>query len=251
MKILQKVWDDIRSGENIDLYITVVTAIGIAILNIFGIAPQELIASVTLAVLALIAISSLGTRHHLEQQLHKLTTTSTFSLKGRSELLSFQERGQVALEINIVGISLITAIVPNLDFFEAKMKAGCKLKILLLDPKSPALEVWRKTTKLPNPAGDISQTLNALEILVQLEKRYKGKCEIRLSNVFLPCGLTIFDPNKETGSMTVETWAYKKLIGERPHFILTRAKDEKWFEFYKSQFDELWTDSTFWKHPTS
>lgn len=251
MKIFQRIWDDIRSGENIDLYITVVVAISLATLNILGFAPQTLIAPITLAVLALIAISNLGTRHYFEQKLQNLPIFSTISLKGRSELPSLQERGQASSEIDIVGVSLITAITPHLDFFEAKMKEGCRLKFLLLDPKSPALEVFTATTRVQNAYGDILQTLNALKLLIQLEQTVKGKCEVRLSQVFLPYGLAVFESNKDTGQITVETWAYKRLIGERPHFIVTRAKDEKWFKFYKSQFDQLWADSTIWKPPAN
>ncbi len=49
MKILQSIWADIRRGENIDLYITVVIAIGLVILNIFGVTTEKITAPVTLA----------------------------------------------------------------------------------------------------------------------------------------------------------------------------------------------------------
>ena len=251
MKLLQRIWDDIRRGENIDLYLTVVTAIGLAVLNIFGLAPQTLIAPITLAVLGLIAISNLGTRHYLEEQLQKLTTSSTSVLRGRSELPSFQERGRAASEIVVVGISLITAVVPRLDFFEQKMKDGCTLRFLVLDPKSPAVQIWNVISKVPNVQGDIEQTLKLLEILIQMEQTSKGKCEVRLSNVFLPFGIAAFDPSKDTGFMNVEMFAYKRTSGERPHFLLRRTRDGKWFEFYRSQYEQLWADSVTWKPTVS
>jgi len=247
MKLLQRIWDDVQRGENIDLYLTVIAAIGLAALNILGFAPQALIAPITLAVLGLIAVSNLSNRYYIEEQFQKLTGSSTSVLRGRSELPSFQERGQAASEIVVVGISLITAVIPHLDFFEQKMKDGCTIRFLVLDPKSAAVQIWNVISKVPNVQGDIEQTLNSLEVLIEMEQTCRGKCEVRLSNVFLPFGVAAFDPSKDTGLMNVEMFAYKRPLGDRPHFILRRAKDSKWFEFYKSQYEQLWADSVAWQ----
>jgi hypothetical protein len=245
MRIIRRIWDDIRHGENIDLYLTVIIAIGLTLLNLLGIAPQTLIAPITLAVLGLIAVSSLLTRHIIEEHLQKIAISSTPVLRGRSEIPSFQERGKYASEIVIVGVSLVSVTI-HLDFFEQKMKDGCRLRFLLLSPQSPALQVWNSINKVRTVEGDIEQILNILGILVQMETS-KGKCEVRLSDVFLPFGLAAFDPEKDTGFMNIEIYAYKRALGERPHFLLTKEKDNKWFEFYKSQYEQLWSDSVIWK----
>lgn len=57
LRILKHIWSDIQQGENIDLYVTVVIAITLALLSIVGIAPQSLIEPITITVLALFAIS--------------------------------------------------------------------------------------------------------------------------------------------------------------------------------------------------
>lgn len=66
MQMLRRIWEDVRRGENIDLYLTVGVAIVLALLNVLGFAPQSLIAPVTLAVLGLLAINSLVNRRKIE-----------------------------------------------------------------------------------------------------------------------------------------------------------------------------------------
>lgn len=251
MKVLRRIWDDVRRGQNIDLYITVVAAIGLAVLNLLGIARQALVAPITLAVLGLLAVTSLGNRYHVEEQLRKLATLSPPLLRGRSELVSFRERGQSASEIVVVGVSLVTAVSPYLDFFERKMEDGCRLRFLLLDPDSLAAQVWNATSKVPNVEADIKQTLKSLRLLIQMEQACDGKCEVRLSKVFLPFGLAAFDPGEDTGVMNVEMYTYKRTLGERSHFILTRAVNSKWFDFYRNQYEHLWADSTTWRREAS
>jgi hypothetical protein len=244
MKALQRIWDDIRRGENIDLYLTVAVAIGLAGLNLLGIAPPTLVASITLAVLGLLAVNSLGNRHHIEEQLREF---SPRLLRGHSELPSFHERGQAASEIVVVGVSLITAVTPHLDFFERKMKDGCRLRFLLLNPESPACEVFNAISKVPNVQADIEQTQKSLKLLIQMEKECEGKCDVRLSEVFLAFGLAAFDPDKDTGLMNVEMYLYRRTLGERPHFVLSRARDSEWFKLYQAQYEQLWADSESWK----
>lgn len=48
MRILRQIWDDIRHGENIDLYLTILIAIPLAALNLIGLASQSLTTSIIL-----------------------------------------------------------------------------------------------------------------------------------------------------------------------------------------------------------
>ncbi len=246
MKVLKIIWDDIQRGENIDLYITVIVAIGLAIANVLNFASEELIAPITLAVLGLLAISNLINRHHFGIQLNELKGISTPLLKNRSELPSLYDCGQSASEIVIIGMTLIGVINPYLDFFEQKMRDGCKLRFLLLDPESPATEIFGKISKIPIKS-DIRQALRILEHLMKMEQETKGKCEVRLSDVFLSYGLAAFDPDKEIGFLNLETYTYKTAVGERPFIELKRNRNREWFKFYQSQYEQLWLDSNIWE----
>ena len=55
MKIFRSIWRDIRSGQNLDAYITISIALVVAVLGVTGFAPQNVVFSAILAVLALVA----------------------------------------------------------------------------------------------------------------------------------------------------------------------------------------------------
>jgi hypothetical protein len=242
MKFFQRIWSDIRRGENVDLYLTVLVSTGLVILNLLGIAPANLIAPLTLAVLALLGITSLGTRFFIEEKIKSISGKTTNGLLTRAEIPPLEDRGKNAAEIIIVGTTLYTAVIPNLDFFENKLKNGCKLKFLLLDPRSQAASTFSLTTKVPNQVANIEQSLKALEELISLSKTTKGKCEVRLSPAYLSFGMAGFDISKEIGFINVQIYSYKSL-GEIPNMILQKRNDTKWFEYFIKQFDLLWADS--------
>jgi len=245
MRRLNRIWTDIRRGQHIDLYVLVVVATILAALSILGVVSDKLVPPVTLAALAVLCAATLGTRHYVEEQLQKLAAPA-LTLGDRSQLPSIQERGRTASEIVVVGVSLISIVPPYLDFYEQKMRDGCTLRFLLLDPKSPSLKTLDSMIRVTNTQHDIEQSLTSLRALIEAQKNVKGKCEVRQSSVFLPFGIAAFDPDKETGFMNVELLAYKKFFGERPHFVLTRRNNSKWFEFFKSQYEQLWSESQVW-----
>jgi hypothetical protein len=67
MKLLSRVWKDISSGQNLDVYITVLIAIAVAVLGALDIADVTIIFSAVLATLALVSTSLLVNRHESEE----------------------------------------------------------------------------------------------------------------------------------------------------------------------------------------
>src|SRR5574339_555537 len=76
MKILRAVWIDISKGENFDVYLTILLALSLAVFNVLGIAPNTLLAPLTLSVLALLAIASLVNRHQSNKILEKIENST-------------------------------------------------------------------------------------------------------------------------------------------------------------------------------
>ena len=66
LKSLKRIWNDVRSGENLDVYLTITVALVLSILNILGVTLSDKLPAITLAVLALLAIASLVSRHRIE-----------------------------------------------------------------------------------------------------------------------------------------------------------------------------------------
>ena len=66
VSLLRRVLDDLRRGENIDAYVTVLAAVALSVLNIAGVLPASRLSGVILGVLALLAVGTLVTRARLE-----------------------------------------------------------------------------------------------------------------------------------------------------------------------------------------
>jgi hypothetical protein len=172
-------------------------------------------------------------------------TASHAVLRRRREIPPLEEQGKGASEVAVAGVSLIS-LVPYTHFFEERLRVGCKLRFLLLDPKSDALTIWDMASRFPHARPDIERTLNNITEILRNTKAVEGQCEVRLSKLFLPFSIVAIDPAREDGSMIVEYHTYKSTLGERPHVWLTRYTDSYWFKFYQDQYELLWRDSPSW-----
>jgi len=114
---------------------------------------------------------------------------------------------------------------------------------LFLDHNSDATKLWDNAQRVHTTTKDIETSLQVVENLMKAQHT-NGKCEVRLSKVYLPFSPVIVDGQKDSGRMIVEILVYKRSLPDRPHFYLTKRKDEKWFRFFVSQFESLWQDSS-------
>lgn len=222
---------------------------GIAILlSLLKIIELSIAGEIIIALLALIAVDALSERldilEKIRDSLGKLSTGQV--LKTRKELVSLPEFANHASEIYIVAISAIGLISRNLDFIEGKLKNGCRVRIVLLDPDSPSVETLRMQAKITSIEKDIGVTLELLKQLAEFSNK-SDKLEVRFLKVFLPFAVVAVDPYKDSGAMTVEYRTYKKLYTERPHIYLTKADTPQWFQFYRDQIETAWSDAYQWK----
>lgn len=103
--MLRHMWNDIRKGENIDLYLTIVAALVFVVLNLVGVASPTFLAPLSLAVLGLLAITNLGNRQRMEELLaQKALTLDDFF---REEYpATYQDNLDQTAELWLVGVSL-------------------------------------------------------------------------------------------------------------------------------------------------
>lgn len=109
--ILRQIWNDIRRGENIDLYITVAIAIPLATLSIFGI--QQLsswVAPLTLAVLALFAVSLLVNRQKMDVQQERNDKSTTAILEKLHTLAEKEQSGVQKLYLDANDENFVRAV---------------------------------------------------------------------------------------------------------------------------------------------
>lgn len=217
-----------------------IIAISFSLLGLIKLTIPE---GIVISLLALLAFDALTERlsilARIENHLRKISVGQ--ALRTRDVIPPLQEYARNASEICIAAVSAMSICHPNIHFFRKKLEAGCNIKIALLDPESPTLQTFYLQYGMHTAQKDIQTSLECLEGLV------KEKCEVRLLKVFLPLSMVAVDLEKESGSILVEFHAYKKTVGERPHVLLTPQESSYWFNFYKQQFEQAWSDASPWK----
>lgn len=203
--------------------------------------------SIIISLLGLIAIDSVVERLSILESIESklVNTVGSSGLRARTEFSDFEQRSIHASEIFILAISAISLSGRYAHIFENKVNDGCRIKIILLNPQSESLKSLELTNRDQAAAHDIRASLAAFEPLIGIKNR-KGRCEIRLSDFFLPFSIVAFNPSKDSGEMIVEYHSYKISFGEQPHVFLTTKDNIHWYEFYKNQFEKAWNDSIPW-----
>jgi len=246
MKIFQRIWNDIQRGGNIDLYLTVVVAIGLVVLNLVGVASQTLVAPLTLAVLGLLAISNLGNRYKIEELIEKLSQTShTVFIEEFPP--NFKSDIEGATELWLVGVSLTQITRKYHSTVEQMLRSGHRVKVLVIHPKGSAIEMAEsRAYGQPNVERARHEILGTLDDYCQLRSISPDQLEIRTIQTPLGHSLIAVNPNSSSGIFYIANYPFKTPGGSKPKFVL-RTKDGNWFDFFKEEFHALWESGTEWQ----
>jgi len=246
MELPKTVIQDIREGKNLEVYLTLVVALVLLLLDVFGVVSTEALAAGTLATLALLAFSVLQNR----EQMQNLSEIAEQAISGRPSADSFFWERQRRLDeyfekadfIGAVGMTLSTTIAEYEQVFKERLALGAHVRIMTIDPSSPApqqaidrsADIVGTTffTDLLRPTIDrlcsLADTTNTSAVL-----------ELGLLSFIPSFGLILVDPDKPHGRIIVEIYQHKS-AGLHPTFELTPRRDKQWYRFFRNQFDLLW-----------
>jgi hypothetical protein len=254
MNIFRQIWGDIRRGQNVDLYVTVFLALGLAVLNVLGLASELWTISAILAALGILAVSALSSRHCL-RAVSDSTDKALQAIQIRfgerpsaeqfflDNMPSLEPHLLKAKDIRMSGVVLQRTVRDNLNTLVTCLKEGANIQIILLDPESAAA---RRTTDEHFPLERLKAHSEATwQNLMWLcrQPSCTGTLEIRLSEERLFGNIIAIDADKKYGVIFVEMRPQRWISGgSRPRFELRPTRDGYWFHFYKDQFDGLWKD---------
>jgi len=156
MKIFQRIWGELRRGENIDVYLTIFIAAILSVASITGFyrPPSDTLTSILLGILALLAITNLKGRYAIEKLSEQLSNSAKppfleeFSSTLIEELIS-------SPDVWLVGVSLSRTIRTHYSDIERKLQKGHKIRVLLVHPDGPAAEM---AASRPYPKTNIEKT---------------------------------------------------------------------------------------------
>lgn len=207
MNTFSRVWRDIRNFENLDQYLTVVLALGLAVLSLFGIGAQY-IDSLTLAVLGLLALSAVTNRHRIDDLQRNLAGTAT-ALFVEEFPKDLKENFEEAQEVWLVGVSLHRTINFNYDKLERKLKQGHKLKVMLVHPEGAGIEIAASRNYVRKDAAVTATRIREnLQLLCHLRTIAPERLQIKTIQNPLSYGVIATNPNTPKGCLYIEHYTF-------------------------------------------
>ena len=252
MRVLRKALQDIRSGRNLDIYITIVIAIVTACLGVFGTVNQLIISSAVLATLALVSGSLLLNRREdeeIREALSRIEVASQISEKffkrewNRTVLMKALP---LAHDAFFWGMTL-SRTVNDLDFaIEEGLRADLKVRILVMkfDSSSTRMAAFRNTRRQTKEQVDrlLYDTLSRLASIV-CKSSLEERLEVRWVDYLPPYTVIAINPYFPNGRVFVRLTSFRVPNETRPTFELTRAGDKVWFDFFVKQFESVWGEA--------
>lgn len=181
----------------------------------------------------------LSRQREISERIREFTPPTIRLEDRRGYTEPFEVRLADAQHVDLLGLSLLGIVASCGSFLLARAMAGCKFRILLIDPDSHAASTavgFVEDVQYRKP--DIERSIRNLEPLLET-----GNVELRLMPVVPPFGLLIIDPDKPQGKVQVELYGHEIATSDRPHFVLTQTIDKQWYDFFRNQFLKFWNDA--------
>lgn len=241
MKPFRRLLADIRRGENLDLYLAASTAIVVVALSVVGLDTTPWINSITLAVLAVMALSSLQGRHQVGDLIGRLAKTSDDLFLDEFPP-DFKADLEASRDLLVTGVSLAAAMTNYYALLKTKAQRGDRIRALLVHPEGVAREI--AAARSPWDEGLQSKIESSLEALSRIRDLAPDNVEIRTIRYPLSYSgfLMNLGPSSSQGILYVEYYPYKSPFSCVPKHVIRQASN-KWFGVYVAEILDLWEDS--------
>jgi hypothetical protein len=242
---LQRAWNEFL--RNIDIYIIIIVAIALSILGIVGTASVPLVLSGTLATLAVIAISILKNRQAdetIERTLERLTNaqrkTSALDFFAEWDEILFRQKVDLARELDMLAVANHDFVSGNEDLLRSFVKRGGRIRYLLVNQEALVMAAARAFGAERDPTYLQMNNVMCLKIVGEIAKEFPASVEIKLVNHLPSAVITMLDPQDPNGTIFATLYGFNQIFTSRPSFALLNKRDGKWFEFYRTYFENLW-----------
>ncbi len=260
MEKMMKIWKFILT--NVDTLVAILVGI---LATTFGIIQQNqylLLAGIAI-VLALLAIGLIRDRLNreiLSEQISELRK----SLPDRPSAMAFFQAPQDirpslqrALQIDLCGVTLTSTLNKEYGTLRERLQAGAKIRIMIIDPDSLAIEMSAQRTGNPKDLDYHRTRLDsALREIAYIYKSMRdtkpkkgaptGSLGVRLLPYAPSFGILSMDARQKDGIAFIELYPHKFGYMTPVVFDLTPERDQSWHDYFVKQFDVMWDAAKPW-----
>ncbi len=239
IKFIKKAFKDISAGRNLEHYCTLVFILIIFALDVFNLASPDILAEITLAVLALIVFTSLNTQEGIEKLSQKFTKPPNADEFFWKEKRSIENELAKAKNIGLMGVTLSRTLRDYLPVLENQLRVGAKVRIIIMDPDSTAPDQAVLRSKgVRNREFFVDSLRPSLERVGALAN-YSQSIELGLLPYKPAFGLVLIDPDEPYGRIIVEMYPHHS-DAFTPTFELQANDATHWYKHFREQFDNVW-----------
>lgn len=237
--------EDIRSGETIDLWALIAAAILFTILGATGIANVQVLSSVVLALLAILAVSQVRTRQETRALISSWRRSRTEVFERAFPSTYYTARERASHSYFFAGMTMQRTLPTIRVHLERILESGGSVRLLLPDPTDRVLmsmvAASRRSEETPQRIAElVKQALTEIETIGS-----HNKPELRVTSVLPRIGLNILDAGRPGAVMMVQMYQIRPASEPGPIFCLT-AEDGYWFDHFRNESEQLWSESHPW-----
>jgi hypothetical protein len=257
MKYFQRLLRDITKLENIELIPIVLLGLITFVLELLdvkiflGRPIDELLPSLNLVALGLLAVGFLFTRYRIEEIYMTADPANRFVF-SRDNIGELEAKLKTANEILLVGINLRKTTIDHFESFKDIGKRGGTVRALIANPNK--IDMQNLVTRFGRGRTTVSQYLTAFEQTIyqfdnirnfNIDRKVSNPEAVQLKAIdFIPTFSLYVFPDKKDGAVAyVEIYGYKSPAGAIPKFIVTKSDNPQWFDHFVMQFESMWVDS--------
>ncbi len=141
----------------------------------------------------------------------------------------------------ITGVARNELIRSNFQVFQRALQRGCKLRFVLIDPESPAVEIAADRYYADRSPENLQNRIRqSTELLTDLRERTDGDLELRYTSCAIAMGCIATDTSQggNPGALFLEYYTHQ--VANEPKLIL-RPGDEPEFHSLLREAETIWS----------
>lgn len=237
----------IVSDEYLDLYILGFAALIFTVLGFVGVASINVLTSVTLALLAVLAYSQIRSRRNLGE-LARSQRSDPWSVFQTDFAADVESRRGSASSLLLIGMSMARTVqAGSLTVLRQMLASGGKMRVLVVDPTDEGLVRAAYDQRRPHGTAERMRRriVATLDELTDLREATGGDVEIRVASFIPPMGMNVIDLGSPNGVVLLQHYEHRPPREPAPIFTL-RPSDGFWYEHFAAEAERIWDDGVPW-----
>lgn len=243
MRALRRIGRDLKLRRHVEVYVLAAASIAIGVGSLVGdVVSEDLRWATVLAALSVLTyqVTVPDRSRDLDEVLHNRTsfdeTTFVSRLRGAREVWLLAPSA----------INLLTADTADTLRKTVLARSDGTVRVLVLDPAAHdavalAARQLDDATDYPSVALTRAMQATAERLAIMAAWPVAGTFEHRYMGFNPGFSIVAIDPHRRDGHLIVEFHAvHNESTASRMHIELTRAASERWYLYWRDQFEHLW-----------